>query len=57
MRFTTLGRATVAVVAITFATRVPAQQRGMAAATPQNRIALEQYLDWEEVQKDRKSVV
>ena len=49
MRSTALGRAAIAAVAITFATSLSAQQR-MAAATPQNRIALEQYLDWEEVQ-------
>jgi Tol biopolymer transport system component len=54
MYSTTLGRATVAAVAITFATAVSAQQRGMAAA-PQNRITLEQYLDWEEVQTPQLS--
>src|SRR5437868_6424805 len=56
MRSTIFGRATVAAVAITFATTVPAQQRGMAAnAPPQNRITLEQYLDWEEVQTPQLS--
>jgi len=54
MRSTTLGRATIAAVAITFATSLPAQQR-MAAATPQNHITLEQYLDWEDVQNPQLS--
>ena len=54
MRSTTLGRAAIAAVAITFATSLSAQQR-MAAATPQNHITLEQYLDWEEVQNPQLS--
>jgi dipeptidyl aminopeptidase/acylaminoacyl peptidase len=55
MHSTALGRATVAAVAITFATTVPAQQRGPATAVAQNRITLEQYLDWEEVQNPQLS--
>jgi len=55
MRTTTIGRTFVAVATITFATTVPAQQRAAAAAVPQNRIALEQYLDWEEVQNPQLS--
>src|SRR5512132_4140686 len=50
MRFTHLGRATVAAVTITFATTAFAQQQQQQQRTiPSNRIALEQYLDWEDV--------
>jgi len=56
MRFTHLGRASVAAVAITFATTAFAQQQQQQQrTTPSNRIALEQYLDWEEVQNPQLS--
>ena len=56
MRFTHLGRATVAAVTITFATTAFAQQQQQQQRTiPSNRIALEQYLDWEEVQNPQLS--
>ncbi len=54
MRFTHYGRATIAAVAITFTSTAVAQQQRMAS-TPSNHIALEQYLDWEDVQNPQLS--
>src|SRR5437763_16465188 len=45
----------IAGVALAFATAVTAQTTAPQQQRPQNRIALEQYLDWEEVQSPQLS--
>ena len=53
MRFVRSAGVTLAFLTIAYAPLVSQQQA--AAARPQNRIALEQYLDWEEVQNPQLS--